>query len=75
MVKEPTMKVQFSLLSTFLSSIISSLLLFLLNFIFGEDRAGVLASVLHLGNGVILAALLGGITGLWLPNAPHDLRE
>ncbi len=48
------------------SSILSSLLLALLNFIFGEDRAGVLASVLHLGNGVILAALLGGLTGLWL---------
>jgi hypothetical protein len=57
---------RFFLLTTLSSAIISSPLLFLLNFIFGEDRAGVLASVLHLGNGVILAALLGGFTGLWL---------
>jgi len=57
---------RFVLMVSFTSSILSSLLLFLLNFIFGEDRAGVLASVLRLGNGVILAALLGGLTGLWL---------
>ena len=48
------------------SSLLATSLLALLNFIFGEDRAGVLASVLHLGNGIILAALLGGIIGLWL---------
>ena len=51
---------------TLSSIILSSTLLTLLNFIFGEDRAGALASALHLGNGVIVAALLGGITGLWL---------
>ena len=50
----------------FSSSLLSSLLLALLNFIFNEDRAGALASVLHIGNGIVLAALLGGITGLWL---------
>ncbi len=56
----------FLIITTVSSFVLSSLLLSLLNFIFGEDRAGVLASVLHLGNGVILAALLGGIIGLWL---------
>ena len=57
---------RFVLLTTISTTLLASLLLFLLNFIFGEDRAGVLASVLRLGNGVIVAALLGGITGLWL---------
>ena len=57
---------RFVLSTTFSSSFLSSLLLALLNFIFAEDRAGVLASTLHLGNGIILAALLGGLTGLWL---------
>ena len=56
----------FFLSITFSASILSLLLLALLNFIFGEDRAGVLASALHLGNGIIVAALLGGIIGLWL---------
>jgi hypothetical protein len=60
------MKPYFQISSTLFSSLLSSLILALLNFIFGEDRVGVLASVLHLGNGVIVAALLGGITGLWL---------
>jgi len=57
---------RFAFFATTSSSLLSSLLLTLLNFIFGEDRAGVLASVLRLGNGVIVAALLGSITGLWL---------
>ena len=57
---------RFIVVTSLTNSILSSLLLFLLNLIFGEDRAGVLASVLRLGNGVIVAALLGGLTGLWL---------
>ena len=57
---------KFLFLAVITSSLLSSLLLVLLNFIFGEDRAGVLASVLHLGNGIIVAALLGGFIGLWL---------
>jgi len=57
---------RFILSTSVTSAILSALLLTLLNFIFGEDRAGVLASVLRLGNGVIVAALLGGLTGLWL---------
>jgi len=57
---------RFIVITSSSSLAISVFLLFLLNLIFGEDRAGVLASVLHLGNGIIVAALLGGITGLWL---------
>ena len=57
---------KFFILTPLSTLFLSFLLLALLNFIFNEDRAGVLASVLHLGNGIILAALLGGITGLWL---------
>ena len=56
----------FIIVTSITSALLSSLLLALLNFIVGEDRAGMLASVLHLGNGIILAALLGGIIGLWL---------
>jgi len=56
----------FIILTFIMSTSLGILLLALLNFIFGEDRAGVLASVLHLGNGIIVAALLGGVTGLWL---------
>jgi len=48
------------------SSLISLALLALLNFIAGEDLARELARVLHLGNGVLLAAIVGGFTGLWL---------
>lgn len=55
------------LFSTIVSaSLLAVTILFILNFIFNEDRAGTLARVLHLGNGVIVAALLGGIIGLWL---------
>ena len=32
----------------------------------GMDRAGYLADSLLLGNGILLAALLGGVTGAWL---------
>jgi hypothetical protein len=36
------------------------------NLVYGTDRAGHPAKFLHLGNGVILAILLGGVTGAWL---------
>jgi hypothetical protein len=36
------------------------------NLMAGIDRAGHLADLLHLGNGILLAALLGGATGAWL---------
>jgi len=54
----------FIILTFIMSTSLGILLLALLNFIFGEDRAGVLASVLHLGNGIIVAALLGGVPAL-----------
>jgi hypothetical protein len=57
---------RFVITITVSSLVLSVFLLTLLNFIFGEDRAGTLANALHLGNGLIVAALLGGITGLWL---------
>jgi hypothetical protein len=36
------------------------------NLVIGTDRAGHLANLLHLGNGIIFAILLGGVTGAWL---------
>jgi hypothetical protein len=36
------------------------------NLVYGTDRAGHLANLLHLGNGIIFAILLGGVTGAWL---------
>ena len=36
------------------------------NFVAGADRAGHLASLLRLGNGIVLAALIGGMAGAWL---------
>jgi len=60
------MKLNFQILSTLFSSLFAFLLLALLNFIAGEDLAGELARMLHLGNGVLLAAIIGGFIGLWL---------
>lgn len=57
---------RFLFFATISNSVVSIIILTLLNFIFGEDRAGALATVLQLGNGIIVAALLGGIIGLWL---------
>jgi predicted small integral membrane protein len=36
------------------------------NLVAGTDRAGHLANLLRLGNGIIFATLLGGVTGAWL---------
>jgi hypothetical protein len=36
------------------------------NLVAGTDRAGYLANLLHLGNGIVFAILLGGVTGGWL---------
>jgi hypothetical protein len=33
------------------------------NLVTGTDRAGHLAKMLHLGNGIIFATFLGGVTG------------
>jgi hypothetical protein len=36
------------------------------NLVAGTDRAGHLANLLRLGNGIIFATLLGGVAGAWL---------
>jgi hypothetical protein len=45
---------------------VGSLTMAICNLVIGTDRAGHLADLLHLGNGIILAILLGGVIGAWL---------
>jgi hypothetical protein len=58
-------------LATFLrgllvGAIAGGLTMAICNLVTGTDRAGRLANLLHLGNGIVFAILLGGVIGGWL---------
>jgi hypothetical protein len=58
-------------LATFLRGLLvgaaaGSLTMAICNFVAGTDRAGHLANLLRLRNGIIFATLIGGVTGAWL---------
>jgi hypothetical protein len=48
------------------AAVVGALVMLVANLLAGEDISGRLASQVHLGSGIVLAALLGGLLGGWL---------
>ena len=66
MISNPKPKLALFLRGLLVGAGASAFTMAICNLMAGIDRAGHLADLLHLGNGILLAALLGGATGAWL---------
>jgi hypothetical protein len=66
MVSNPRAKLAAPLRGLLLGVGAGGLTMAICNLVSGTDRAGHLADLLHLGDGIIFATFLGGVTGVWL---------
>jgi hypothetical protein len=66
MISDPRAKPAAFLRGLLLGAGVGGLTIAICNLVSGTDRAGHLADLLHMGNGIVFAILLVGVTGVWL---------